>query len=320
MSETNEQTVSTEAAPEASERDALIAAVDGLEPEAPANDDGAPPPEPKAAKKDEPAVDEAMNKVGAVLRAREQAQKEREEAQALKTKIIEEAQATKAQILAEAKAEAAKFIEEQRATFQAKFREKPLQAINEFGIDRARLVDEVTREGSPEWQAQKRQEAALEEARKETAELKAWREKQEAEAKANEERRIQYGRAQTEKAFVALVPEGSALRALYDESEIVAKGHALADAYNKKTGEVATLEELRDYMEEQAAKKLATIRGEQPGTSVSAGKPKANGPRVSSAASASERRTSPKPIRDMSPDEEYEALKAAAADAMRTSA
>lgn len=318
MDETNEQNVAAdtnEAAETITERDALIKAVEAVGEPAEAEASEAP----KAAAKEEPkpAEPDAMSKVGAVLRAREQAQKIRDEAAEARKQL----EADRAAVAAE-RAEAAKLKEEaarERDRILA-LKSKPLEAIKELGWDTKQLVNEVVREGTPEWQAQKRYEAQLQEQSEKLAKAEEFIKQQQDLAKQNEERQASYARQQTETQFLSLVPETSALRALYDEAEIIAKGHAVANAYRNKTGEVASLEELRDYLEEQAALRLSKIRGEQPGKSESAAKPKANGPRTLSASSASERRTSPKPIKDMTPSEEYEALKAAAADAMRTSA
>lgn len=276
-----------------------------------------------------PAEEEGGSKIGAILRAREKANDIREagksEAETIIATAREKAQAVADQIVAEARSRAEKEMTEWRT----KLRTSPLQAIKDGGIDTRTLVDEVTREGTPEWQAQKRTEAALEKIATENAELKAWRDSMTAKETEWEKQRISQGRQQTERHFLTIFPEDSAARTLWDESDIIAKAHAAADLYREKSnGQVASLEDLRDYLEEQAAKKLAGIRtpaesgtsaAQQAAKKVSANQPKANGPRALSAASASERRTSPKPFHEMSETEQRAAQIEAATAAMRGS-
>ena len=301
------------------DRAALMAAADAvLKGETPEGD------KPAEAEKDAPppAADDAMGKVARVLKEREAAQAARDEAGAAKA----EAQAARAEIAA-LRAEA----EKDRAAAAAdlarvqKLRANPMAAIKELGWDTRQLVDEVTREGTPEWQAQKRYEAALEQQGAELKELKEWRASQLAASENTQKQAMLQGRQQAERSFLAIVPAESALRALYSDAEIVSKAHTLADEYHEKSkGLVASPDDLRDYLEEQAGQRLATIRGQRPGVGaaqqaakVSATQPKANGPRALSASSASERRTSPKPRHEWTPGEERDAMKAAAEAAMR---
>lgn len=300
------------------DRAALIAAADAAlkdpagQPAAPGVTDS------KAA----PAADDGMSKVARVLKEREAAQLARDEATAAR----DEAAAARAEVTA-MRAEAQKDRDAAAAELARvqKLRTAPLTAIKELGWDTKQLVDEVTREGSPEWQAQKRYEAALEQQGTELAKLKEWQASQLALAETNQQREYLQGRQAAERSFLASVPAESALRALYDEREIVNKAHTLADEYREKSkGLVASPDELREYLEQQAGVRLATIRGQQPGVGaaqqaakVGATQPKANGPRALSAASASERRTSPKPRHEWTPVEERDAMKAAAEAAMR---
>ncbi len=317
-----EATEAPDAAPEVSERQALIDAAEGVTPDAPGNENGAPPPEPAAAKgkpADAPAdAAPTESKISAAIRAREQAQKTRDEAKDAASKHLDEARAESKRILDEARAEAKRTIEGELSSFRTKFRDKPLLAIEEAGIDKRKLVDDVGREGSPEWLAQRRIEGELEKTRAELAEQKAWREKQE---KSQEEQQSHY-RSERQRAnearFLGTIAKDSPIRALYDDdARIVQETYAALRMYQERTGEVATDDDLRQYLEEQAAKQLARIRGTStPPSTLSAAKPKANGPRTPSASSASERRGSPKPLSEMNPDELREAQKRAADDAM----
>ncbi len=310
----------TPAQAEANERQALIEAAEGLMPDAPSNENGSPPPEPAAAKKgdakEEPATP-AESRVAAVLRAREQAQKTRDEAASEASKHVESAKTEATRILAEARSEAKKLADAEMASFRAKWREKPLRAIEEAGVDKRALIDDVTREGSAEWQAQRRVESELEKTRAELAEMKSWREEQTKTATAQSERAQVEQRQLAEKRYLEAVPKESALRALYTDRQIVAMTYEVAAEFrDAKPGDVASDEDLRQYLEEQAAQRLAAIRGTSTAPTGSAAKQKANGPRTPSASSASERRGSPKPPSEMNPDELREAQKKAAEDAM----
>ncbi len=322
-----EAPATTEAAPEATavqptggteDRAALIAAAEAA--------GGAEQPKTEAAKPEAAATEPAESKIGAILRAREKATELREAGKSEAESLIATAKATAQEeankIIAAARAAA----ESEAAAWKAKFRTAPLQAIKDQGIDTRTLVDEVQREGSPEWQAQKRLEAGQEATRAELAELKAWREEQIKFAKTQQEQYQAHSRRQTETQFVGLFPEGSAARTLYEEAELVAKGHSVADAYYERTKQVASIEDVRDYLEEQAVKRLAAIRNPQSGQTFvpastapaaaakPANQPKANGPRALSAGSGAERRASPKPFHELS-EAEQRAAQIAAADA-----
>ncbi len=263
-------------------------------------------------------ADEPQSKLAVAIRAREAAQKTRDTAKAEAESFFND---TKARAHKEAESiisDARRQAERELGEWRAKLRASPLQAIKEGGIDARTLVDEVTREGSPEWQAQKRLEASQAKIDAELAELRTWREQQTKDAEAFQQQERGRRQKETEAKFVALIPETSALRTLYDPSEIVARAHVAADMYRETTGDIASLEDLRDYMEEQAAKRLASITGSGAKAAAQglAAKTKANGPRTPSSSSASERRTSPKPNADPSPEESRDAMKQAAEDAM----
>ncbi len=347
MPEAEQQSVATpEAAPEAAapqvnEYEAMVKAADAAfasEPEAQADApkaDATPgrgadgkflPKGDKAAAPEAPAEEEGGSKISAILRAREKANEVREAGKSEAENLIATARATAQEeankILAAARATA----ESEASAWKAKFRASPLQAIKEQGIDTRTLVDDVTREGSAEWQAQRRIEAAHEATRAELAELKAWRETQTSKEQQYLQQQQVYARQQVEQRFLGLLPAESAARTLYDESEIVSKAHAAADLYQKETGKVASLEDVRDYLEEQATKRLAGIRtpaasgssaAQQAAKKASATQPKANGPRALSAASASERRTSPKPRGEWDEADLHDAMMRAADEAMK---
>ncbi len=321
---------------EADDRAAMLASVDALL----AQDDDGPPPAvddtpkrgedgkflPKAGTaaakpvvESAPAEDEPKSKLALAIRAREEARKTvdtaKTDAEALISTARQRAEAEADKIIAEARRRG----EEERNAWRQRFKDAPTAAIKEHGETTVkRLVEDVTNEGSPEWQARKEMRDEIAAAKAELKELRDWRDSQKKEQESFNQQRVTQARRDTEARFVALIPEGSALKVLYDSDEILAKAHSMADVYREKTGEVAQLEDLRDYLEEQAAKKLASIRQEKAG--VPATKTKANGPRTPSSLNASERRTSPKPYAELSPEEARDAMKQAAEDAMSANA
>lgn len=315
------------------DRDALIAAVEAAKAAAPAEE----PTTKEAPAKDEPKAaaeaDAPKSKVAAVLRAREEAKAARDEA----AQVREEAAAAKAEIAA-MRAEAEKDRAEAKAERDRiqKLKTSPLAAIKELGWDHKQLVDEVVREGTPEWQAQKRYEQQFEAMRAELDEHKAFREEQKANAAKMGEEQAKYARHQTEQRFLGMVPPDSPIRSMFAEAArvlrmpvdrlIIQEAHRVADEYREKSkGQVASLEEVRDYLEHLAQEVTGSHQRQgadeaATGASKVASQPKASGPRALSGSAASERRASPKPRHQWTPQEEREALKAAAEAAMAQAA
>jgi hypothetical protein len=317
---TEATTESTPEAPAVSDYDAQVAAAKAATGDEPA------PAAPETPTEAAPVEEEKLSKIGAVIRAREKAQEIRDTSKSDAERIVAEA-TTRAQeaadrILADARKQAA----EEQAAWKSRFKASPLEAIKAQGIDTRTLVDEVQREGTPEWQAQKRYEAKLEALEAKTAGYDKALEAQQAERARYDQDRQAYARQQTEAQFLALLPAESAARSLYDDAELIAKAHTAADLYREKSGQVASLEDLRDYLEDEAAKRLAkVVSRHQPGgataaqqaaSKVSANQPKAS-PRALSGASASERRTSPRPRSEWTDADLQSEMKAAADAAIK---
>ncbi len=278
--------------------------------------------EPETPAASETPADDGMSTVAKVLKEREAAQAARDDRAAAKAEA-DAARAEASKLKAEAEQDRAAAKSERERI--EKLRANPMAAIKELGWDAKRLVDEVTREGSPEWVAQQRYEAQLAELKAETSAMRAWREDREKADAAAKEQQGAYARHQVESRFLESFPAESAARLLYEEADIVKRGHEIADAYTAKSGKVASLEELRDYIEEQAAKRLAAIRqpqGDATGSKAPAAAAKlptktpGNGPRALSGNAASERRASPKPHHEMTDAEQRQAQIDAANAAM----
>lgn len=299
------------------ERDELIKAAQ----EADAPEGEAPKEAPKKKEKANGESEEKpLSKLAGVLRAREQAQKLREEGEKERQeaqKLRQEAEQLK-QEYAQAIAEARKEREQ-----LALLKRDPMRAIKEIGWSADDLIQGVIRENTPEWQALSKAEQAAEKDRSELHELRQMvKDLVERDTHAREQNQVETRKLEREftvkKFLTDHVSEEKcpSLRALYDDDEIVQKGDRVADLFRERTGKVAPLADIAEYLESEAEKRLLKLRGEKRGNG-HAPKPLANGPRTLTAASASERRAVPKSIRELSPEEERDALIAAAKEATR---
>lgn len=306
----------------------LIAAVDEAK--------GSPAPEaeakpaPKAEDKpaDEPAKESDLPPLTAAIRQRvqEHTQKQVTEAQTqaerIKAEAVEQAKSEAARILKEAQEQA----RAEQEAWRNQWRSSPLDALKKQGIDPDTLVNEVVKEGSPEWKLLKQQEQAVAELRQQQAETKRWRDEQAAREKQFEEMQAQQRRNATVQEFISLAnPEKAPhLRQVAEEAHrilspfipsmrnpddwvVLLGDHAHAQAVQSNGG-VASLADLvqhLDYVarEQSAAKGQAQDPSAAPttrdqGVAKSAQNQRAPGPRTLSASTAGERRSSPqKPSR-----------------------
>lgn len=316
---TPETAKETPAAKEAPERGAdgkfLPRQAEAKGPAPAAPDKPAEPEKPTDEEENAPALEK-------ILKAREQAQKVREDSQSEAEKI--RADARKA-----AEEEAAKIIAEARRKVDeelGRLRTDPLEAIKRIGWDGQKLVDEVTKEGTPEWRAQKALEAKLAELDAKTKSYDEYVEKQRAAAAQAEAEQRAHRQAQAEKVFLETTASAEScpsLHAMYDADEIIQRTYALAARIRNETGHVASDAELAEYLEHGARKRLEALRqqvgapaAKQAATQAKAAK--TNGSRTLNAANGSERRAAPRPISEMSRDEARAALIAEAEEAMRT--
>lgn len=286
-------------------------------PVAPATGEPAPPAPPAAAAPEPPKPEDDEPEIARILRQRAEAQRAREaELNAGKTaaeRLVEEARAR-------AEAEAERILAAARARADAELatlRERPLDAIKRIGWDGNKLVDEVAREGTPEWRAQKELEAQNAAQAKRLEELAAT---VGGLTKAQEqfvEQQRAAGRARAEEIFLshASAEKAPNLHLLHGSPEAVL---ALAHKTAAELGltDVASIPKIAQYLEYEAAKKVAAIRGQgategqrQAGaTSQQSPAGRANGSRTLSTSLASERRATPRPLDEMTPAEQRKAL------------
>lgn len=276
-------------------------------------------PKPADAVTDEP-------KIAAVLRAREKAFAERQDADDYAAQRRAAADREAAAMLADARARAEKehadFIESKKR----EFRDNPTEHLRSLSSNPQDIVDAVIREGTPEARAMRELQEQIASARAEAAkagkvseEFSAWKEQQ---AQAAHQYRV----AAVKQTFLSThaAPEQTPyLNKRYDADEIFDKANALAVKWQAANipfdhGDVA------QYLEFEARKRILgdASAGAPPqqvgGASGTASKVKATGSRTLSASDGSERRASPKPIEEMSPDEERNALIEAVREARRT--
>jgi len=342
--EEQQQTTPEAAATEMSERDQLIAAVreaggtESVDVEqeqavaeaqtettqaAPAAPAAEPPPE---------------DRLGVILKAREKAHAEREAARASASSTIEDARREAKRIIEESRAESKRAAEDESAARRARFAASPIEALRELGDPQA-VVDAALRHGSPEARAQ----AALEQQLRETQAIardgKGAREELAQFRRDLEQQQRQQLIAQAQQQFlssVATAEKAPYLHAIADSpAGVWEKCDQLCRQWQQDglvlngSGETGfDQSDLVQYLEQQSREKLSKfLPATTPAQQVAAGAPSkapgiapqvsANGPRTLSAAQGSERRTSPKPLSEMTSDQARSALIEAAAEARR---
>lgn len=266
-----------------------------------------------------PAEDDGLPRIAKLLKAREKARETEVAAKSQADSIVAGAKAEAEKYIKEARAAFEKEMADQRAAYARSLRENPFKFITDHGMDRETLINDVAKEGSPEWQMIKRQEALIEDLKKEVKEGRSWREEFEKTQESSRQQARTNAIRETEKRFAALVSLDTApnLAKLYSSDEIIAKGHTLARRLREETGEEATLEELRDYLEHEAKERMAKIQGAPSSPQTSATKQKA-GTRTLTGGAQSERRAVPKSFSAAKTQEEQDALlMQAAEDAMK---
>lgn len=319
-----EQTETTEQTTETSLRDDLIAAVKeagGTESVDVAAEKQAAQ-QPAAAEPEKPAPEDPEAKFNELLAKRRENHQELSGAKARAERMLREAEEAKQRMIEEARAEAKRLVEEERKAFQNRFRTSPTEALRELG-DPNDVADAVLREGTPEAKAlaAAREEArqAREEAKKGSAalsEIEKFRQEQAAEKRAALQAQVR-----NEYLGTFATPEKAPyMHARWEPEEIFQRSVQLAHQWAnegleyKKDFDDNTIAE---YLEHQSKKRITALNG-TPANKVPAGAPEkgpglatkvtANAPRTLSAAAGSERRTSPRPLHEMKPEEARKAL------------
>lgn len=339
--ETEQQTEQTETqAPELSERDQLIRAVREAggtesadiareEQEAAARAAAAAEPAPAEA----PKTEESPDRLTTILREREERHKEQEAQRSRARNIEQEARDRADQILRDAQAKAQKVIDDQIAEHRAKFASSPTAALRTLGLDSQQAIDAVLAEGTPQAralaEANQRAAKAEEIATKATSgveEFQKW--KKETEEAAQRASYDQY--LQTFLTQHASEEKAPYLNARFEPEQISARAVALAQEWANggltyaKDGAKSQYEfddsDVVAYLEKQSKERIAklapltTPAANQVGAGAPATGPgnapkvSASSPRTLSATQGSERRAAPKPLTEMTPAQQRQAL------------
>ncbi len=332
----NEETQQTETAaePQEASRDDLIAAVreaGGTESADVQAETAAAAKRAEAAPTGEAAAEASDEdpRIAAILKAREKAAAEREAGRSAAQEMIDQAKAESKRMIDEARAEAQREAAAERARLVAEFRASPTATLRALGPAQE-ISDAVLREGTPEGRADLRREQEIAELRKQ-ASVGEDVKRQFDDFKAERQRETEAAMvAQVRTEFLNTATKETAphLHARYDADEIFAKGNQVAAHWRaggltlvangtpKGDGEF-DFADITKYLDLEAKKRFDSL-GLTPAQQVRAGAPAtgpgnapkvpANGPRTLSAANGSERRTSPKPLAEMKPDEARAAL------------
>lgn len=282
---------------------------------------------PAAAEPEKPATEDPEAKFKELLAKRRENHQELSGAKARAERMLREAEETRQRLIEEARAEARKAAEEERERLRLNFQKSPTETLRALG-DPNEIADAVLREGTPEAKALAK---AHEEARQAREEAKAGKSaKQELDAfkkdLAQKEYAEKYSRVRD--SFLTEHAPKTNAPALYAQHRTPDAVFSALDAQCREW-EADGLQRGKDfddamlvkYVENESRKWLAENGFTlvlTPANQVPAGAPEkgpglatkvtANAPRTLSAAAGSERRTSPRPLHEMKPEEARKAL------------
>lgn len=262
-------------------------------------------------------------KLEAILKAREAAHMKRRDAEDRASEIRRAAEEERQRIIEEARAEAKRIADQELADLRARFRDSPTAALRALADNPQDVVDAVLREGTPEARAIAKAQEEAREARKlaeegsrARTELEKFKAEQQAEREAA---RVAAVRQEFLSTFAS--PEKAPhLHARWEPEEVFERCDRLCrewQADGLKLGIDFDRDTLVSYLEKQSRERFSKLSG-NPAQQSSAAAPKtepgsapksaANGTRTLSVASGNERRTSPKPLSEMSAEEARKAL------------
>lgn len=310
--------------PGAATRDDLIAAVQEAATAEAATEPSVAPAGETASTEETPA--DVPDPVAEVLRKREEMHRKRLDADAYAQQLRARAEAEHQRIIDEARAEAERLKAQSATDLRQRFQADPTAFLRSLDDDPQNVVDAVVRQGTPEARAFARlqQETAeakrlAEEGRGAKEELAKFREEQKAQ-------KLLEMRAAVQEQFLSqhASPEKAPyLHARYDANEVFERCDALCrewQADGLKLGTDFDRDTLVAYLEKQSRERYTKLPSSQgvatgnaaqeagPAASQGSAKKSANGTRTLSVAQGSERRTSPRPLSEMKPEEARAAL------------
>lgn len=286
-----------------------------------------------AAAPTEQQPDPTEERINSVLRAREAAHKQRLEAENHAATLRQQAEEERKRILDEARAEAKRIADEELSQLRAKYRESPTAALRSLADNPQDVVDAVLREGTPEARALARAQEEARQAREEARAGKSAAEELKAELQKDRAERANAAAAAVRTEFLsqfANTEKAPYMNARWDPEEVFDRCDSLCREWQKdglKLGIDFDRGDLVAYLEKQSRERITKLPGQTPAQQSGAGTPvresgiapksAANGMRTITAASSSERRASPKPFHEMSPEEQREDLINVAREAYR---
>lgn len=333
----NQQIENTEAtsAPGEASRDDLIAAVReaggtasvDVDAEAAAAVERATAAGQQAEQATETPAEPEEPRIAAILRAREKEHAERETAGSKAAELIERARQESERMIQDARARAEKDWQDELARRRDAFTKSPTETLRALG-DPQQIVDAVLRDGSPEARALQELQTQLaetskkasvaDEAKAEIAKLREQIQQDAFDRKVAEVRTLFTGQHATPEKTPYLYAEHKTPEGVFAAADRVATD------WRKKGLQIGVdfdFDDVAQYVERETKtafeQKLKAL-GITPAQQVSAGaaakppgnapKVQANGTRTLSAANGSERRTSPKPLSEMTAEQQRQAL------------
>jgi hypothetical protein len=204
----------------------------------------------------------------------------------------------------------------------AELKKDPAKALKALGLDPEEFIYGLATEGTPEaakMREEKRRQAELDE-------LKNWKTEQEKQReeyiRSLETAKVRQHRESVISEFKSLVSEEAAphARALYTEDQLVSEGDRVAREYRDLTGKEASLKEIAEYLEEQAAKRYTEFARKKSANTAKVPAQVSSGPRTLNTQTSQERRTLSTPVADDLSDEERRmAARAAVSAAIKAS-
>lgn len=276
----------------------------------------------KAAKKTETEAefDAESASLKTILKNREQVARQKQKAAEEAQQIRWEAQQERVAVQREREA-----LEKEKA-WHSRLRSNPVQAVKEAGWDPEEFIMGLAKEGTPEGKAAQ-QQAAFAAKIRELEEFKSSYAKQQQEQQRQYQlSQVQQFRTGVEQQFIGHAlneDKHPHLTAMYQgrEKSLLAEGDAVADEYRELTGKEASVQEIAEYLEEQAAGWYKKLQSRKNSDGVSGKPPQGavKGKTLSNRDAGERRSLTGKELSDLDGDERLEAAKEAVRAAFRAS-
>lgn len=261
-----------------------------------------------------------------LMKEREKGMAEREAAQKAADDAIARANAEATRIVEEARKRAEEEVSSRQKAWQSRFATDPEAALRELG-DPGDVANTLIDMNSPQGKLFAKLRAELAETKEKAGTADKVKEEFESWKKQQEEEKLAARYEQAKQAFLgahANQEKAPYLHARYDADEIIQKADSLAREWQKANLQF-DYDDIAQYLEHEAKKKLSALPGLNPapssrGAAPAAGnapKVQANGSRTITAAAGSERRAAVRPFKELNPEEQDAELRRVASEAWR---